>query len=190
MSYRDKISGIYKIQSRKKPERIYIGSSADIFDRWGRHLFDLSHNEHHSKKLQRHYNKHGRADLEFSVLLGCDKEDLIQTEQYFLDVYKPYFNSSYMAYSCKGYKHTEEARKNMSAGQKKRGKHPPEHNLKMSIAMKGKYLGYKHSDESRRNMSEAHKGKTLTEDQKLNMKEAQKLRREREKRLKTSINLN
>ena len=187
---KSKLCGIYKIQSKVKPNRVYIGSSINIFDRWVRHLQDLHNNVHHSKKLQRHYNKYGKIDLNFSILLGCDKDDLIPTEQYFLDCYIPYFNSSLIAHSCKGYKHTEEARKNMSEGQKRRGKHPPEHNLKMSLAMKGKYIGYKHNETSLQHMRDAQLGKKRTEEHKVKMREAQRIRRLREAEANKKINLN
>ena len=64
-----KISGIYKIQSVIKPDRCYIGSGVCIKSRWNRHLCDLRHNRHWSKKLQNHYNKYGESDLQFSILL-------------------------------------------------------------------------------------------------------------------------
>lgn len=86
------ISGIYKIQSIKKKARCYIGSAVNISSRWSKHLSDLKKNKHHSIKLQRHFNKYGESDLQFSILLGCDKNDLLKIEQYFIDSYKPYFN--------------------------------------------------------------------------------------------------
>jgi hypothetical protein len=118
-----KISGIYKIQSTIKPERIYIGSSANISKRWKNHIYDLRNNNHHSRKLQRHYNKYGEGDLFFSVLLGCDKADLISIEQYFIDTYFPYFNGRHCARGGnakghvpwnKGKKASEDAKRNQS----------------------------------------------------------------------------
>jgi GIY-YIG catalytic domain. len=61
-------SGIYKIESKLKPERIYIGSAINIGQRWRVHLSDLRKQKHHSKKLQNHYNKYGEVDLSFSIL--------------------------------------------------------------------------------------------------------------------------
>ena len=52
-----KISGIYKIQSKLKPDRIYIGSAVNIRTRWNVHLCNLRNSMHHSKKLQRHFDK-------------------------------------------------------------------------------------------------------------------------------------
>lgn len=48
----EKISSIYQIQSKRKPERIYIGSAVNIKHRWGIHLSDLKLNKHHSIKTQ------------------------------------------------------------------------------------------------------------------------------------------
>jgi group I intron endonuclease len=87
-----KISGIYKIQSVVHPERIYIGSAVSVNNRWNCHLCNLKLKKHSNKKLQNHYNKYGESDLQFSLLLGCDKKDLIKNEQYFIDSYNPYFN--------------------------------------------------------------------------------------------------
>jgi group I intron endonuclease len=55
-------------------------------------LSALRKQTHHSKILQNHFNKYGEADLIFSVLVGCDKKDLLKMEQYFIDSYNPFFN--------------------------------------------------------------------------------------------------
>ena len=85
------ISGVYKITSLVKPDRCYIGSSQDIYKRWERHLVELQKNKHHCQKLQRHFNKYGKNDFQFSILLGCNIADLVSTEQYFIDIYLPLF---------------------------------------------------------------------------------------------------
>ena len=61
-------SGIYKIESKIKPERIYIGSSVNIIARWKNHLYELRKNKHRNNKLQNHYNKYGESDLLFSIM--------------------------------------------------------------------------------------------------------------------------
>ena len=126
-----KISGIYKIQSKCKPERVYIGSASDICQRWRAHMSLLRKNKHHSDKLQRHYNKYGKEDLLFSVLVCCDGQNLLDNEQFFIDSYNPYFNNCPLAKSRKGSKSTEETKK------------------KISEALKGNLysLGCKHTDE-------------------------------------------
>ena len=135
-------SGIYKIQSKIKPDRIYIGSAINISHRWSEHLWQLSKNKHHSIKLQRHYNKYGKNDLMFSILICCDKEDLIITEQFYLDSHKTYFNNYRTADSPLGYKHTEKAKKKMRDYNKRIGIKPPSP------------LGRKLSDETKKKLKE------------------------------------
>lgn len=86
------VSGIYKIQSLIKPNRCYIGSSSDIYTRWYNHKRELKLNKHQNQRLQNHYNKYGIEDLVYSILLGCEINDLIKIEQYFIDTYDPFFN--------------------------------------------------------------------------------------------------
>lgn len=97
-------AGIYKIQSKRKPDRIYVGSSNNLGKRWYFHLLLLKRNKHHSIKLQRHFNKYGIEDLEYSILLECDfnKEDLLSKEQFFIDALNPYFNICKVAGSSLG----------------------------------------------------------------------------------------
>jgi group I intron endonuclease len=104
----NKISGIYQIQSKIKPERIYIGSTADINHRWNDHLSLLRNNKHHSCKLQNHFNKYGEPDLQFSILLRCNKDKLINVEQFYIDTYKPWFNVCPKAGTSLGIKQTKE----------------------------------------------------------------------------------
>ena len=108
------LSGIYQIQSKIKSNRIYIGSAINMGRRWHSHLNQLRKGNHHSRQLQRHYLKYGESDLQFSILLGCEKEDLLKCEQYFIDSYQPYFNTCKIAGSMLGFKFTVEAKKEMS----------------------------------------------------------------------------
>lgn len=181
-------SGIYQIQSKCKPERIYIGSAVNIRKRWNLHLKNLRKNKHHSKKLQRHYDKYREVDLCFSILLGCNKEDLIKTEQYFLDSYRPYFNNRLVAESNLGLKHSEESKQKMRhiKSEETRKKlsethkghhHSEETKRKISEARRGKSSwnkGKHHSEETKRKISEARKNKYSSEETKRKMSEAKK----------------
>jgi group I intron endonuclease len=150
-----KISGIYKIQSKVKPDRIYIGSGCDIRQRWRHHLSDLRHNDHHTIKLQRHFNKYGEADLVFIIIEPCFKEFLIIREQFYFDQLNPYFNSSPTAGNCLGVKHTDETRKRMS--------HYPsvETRIKISEGAKGNknWLGKHRSKDTKLKLRLANLGK-------------------------------
>ena len=175
------ITGIYKIESKIKPEKIYIGSAVSISKRWNIHLCLLRSNKHYNKKLQSHFNKYGESDLQFSVLLGCPKEDLIKIEQFFIDSHNPWFNNRPKAESNlgkrgqipwnKGLKngYSDEVRKKMSDSHKgqvawnkglKCKKQSDETKLKRSESMKGKNTwrkGMKDTPESRLKKSEAQK---------------------------------
>jgi group I intron endonuclease len=162
------ISGVYKISSITKPERCYIGSTKNLYKRWEQHLVMLNDNKHHSKKLQRHYNKYGKADFQFTLIVGCDINDLISTEQYFIDIYKPYFNGSLKAFNNGGYEQSDAEK------QRKReamlGENNPnygrefseEHRKRIGEAHKGlagPMKGRKQTDEAKLKMSKARKGK-------------------------------
>lgn len=169
-----KISGIYKIQSKCKPERCYIGSAVNIHNRWRMHTWTLEKNRHDNQRLQNHYNKYGIGDLEFSVLLGCDKEDLVKNEQYFIDTYNPYFNICKVAGNTLGYRHPQELKDKWSRDRKgvrpspeaieksaksRRGRKMPD-SVKQKISKS--HMGIGHTKETRKKLSKSHKGKKLT----------------------------
>lgn len=153
-----KLSGIYKIQSKIKPYKYYIGSSIDINNRWTEHLKKLRKNKHHSKKLQNHYNKYGESDLCFSFILGCDIEDLIKIEQFFIDLYKPFFNVCPFAGNTLGRFHSEETKE------------------KISKSKKG-IVTYKITEIHKQKLSKLYKNKPLPEEIKQKMREGWEKRR-------------
>jgi hypothetical protein len=187
-----KISGIYKIQSKCKPERCYIGSAVNIDQRWSRHIYTLKSGKHKNIKLQRHFNKYGIGDLTFSILLGCERDYLIANEQFFIDSYKPYFNINPNAGNCLGHFPSEVTKKKISNSLKgnipaMKGKKFPEEfkqklrkawerrrltpfseetRSKMSKAMSGAnnpFYGRKHSAETRRKIGNSRTGKYTKE---------------------------
>ena len=110
------ISGIYQIQSKTKPERIYIGSAISVYARIESHKQFLRKNNHHSLKLQRHYNKYGEDDLLFSVLehyILVDRTFILSREQYYIDTLKPYFNICEIAGNSMGVKRSEEMKEKL-----------------------------------------------------------------------------
>jgi group I intron endonuclease len=84
-------TGIYKIQSKSIPERMYIGSSKNIHYRKLTHLAHLR-NGWHNHRLQPHFNMYGESDLEFSVIELCDVSLLKTREQYYISKLRPFFN--------------------------------------------------------------------------------------------------
>ena len=149
-----KIIGIYQIQSKGKPDRVYIGSSISMAKRWNLHLEHLRKNVHNNQKLQHHYNKYGESDLCFSVVLRCRKKDTLILEQLYLNSYKPYFNILKISGSLLGHhwKWSEESKRKFSA--KKKGCKQSEHATELNrIAHLGQVPWNKGLDGSKKEQS-------------------------------------
>jgi hypothetical protein len=84
--------GIYKIQSKAKADKFYIGCSCKIKERWEQHLTGLRLNRHTNYLLQEHYNNYGENDLIFLIIFTCKKENMFKIEMFFHDRLNPYFN--------------------------------------------------------------------------------------------------
>lgn len=153
--------GIYKIQSKINPTRIYIGSAINFRHRWNCHLSDLRLNKHHSIKLQRHYNLCGESDLVFIIIEPCLPIFLITREQFYIDTLKPYFNINKVAGSVLGLKHSDELKKITSVRSKLLWQNPEYRNkqIKSHIGKPSGSKGFKHSKETIERLSEAKKGK-------------------------------
>lgn len=124
------LSGIYRIQSKARPDRIYIGSAVYIHDRWYGHRHKLRKNKHENSKLQNHYNKYGEDDFIFDILFLCDVNELVSAEQFLIDSYNPWFNICKVAGSQLG---------NKWAGRgKQRKPRTQEHKDNLSKSRKGK----------------------------------------------------
>lgn len=134
-------SGVYVIRHVASGRR-YVGSAVNIGKRWKEHLRGLSTGKHHSRFLQRAWDKHGQAAFAFEVALYCDRGNLLMYEQALIDFYKPEFNSAPTAGSQLGFKMSDAAK------------------AKMSVAAKRtrNFTGHRHSEESKRRISEAKRG--------------------------------
>lgn len=146
------ISGIYKITSKKFPERYYIGSAKDIVKRWNGHLYNLLKNKHHSELLQTHYNEYGKEDLEFSILVECEIDVLVEREGEYLKIFDPYFNIYKEPGSPKNHKFSDEAKNNMSIAHMG-NKQSEETRKKRSLSL----LGHSVSDITREKLRERRK---------------------------------
>ena len=140
-----KTSGIYKIEN-KINHKVYIGSSVSIEDRWIRHKTDLVKGKSCSIKLQNSYNKHGVENFEFYIIEECEREILIEREQFYIDYYRSYeqgYNCCPLAGNSLGFSHSEETRDK----------------IRISVSGdKNPFYGKKHTEESRVIMRESHKG--------------------------------
>ncbi len=76
--------GVYVIQHRDS-NKCYVGSSIDLVKRFKTHRKQLENNVHHSKKLQRAWNKYGPNAFDISVALYCDADNRLMYEQIVID---------------------------------------------------------------------------------------------------------
>lgn len=149
-------SGIYQIQS-KLTGKIYIGSAINLIHRKNIHFFSLKKQKHHNLYLQRHIIKYGIDDLQFGIIEFCDKDKLIEREQYWIDKIQSEFNIAKVAGSpMLGRKHTEETKLKMSLASK--GKPKSEEHIRHFMENNG-MLGKHHTEESNKKNREHNLGK-------------------------------
>lgn len=93
----DKIMGVYKIENIKN-NKIYIGSSKDIYTRWKQHIYELKKNIHHSFKLQNDYNQANSKDIfDFDIIVIVKEIKLLKPiEELCICKYNSYYNG----YNC------------------------------------------------------------------------------------------
>ena len=88
MPYKNKLVGIYKITNIVN-DKIYVGQSIAIKQRWSQHKAELRKNKHGNCHLQKAWNKYGEEKFKFSVLEYLDtdisKDFLTEREQYWID---------------------------------------------------------------------------------------------------------
>lgn len=159
-------SGIYSIQSKVRPDRIYIGSAVNMKGRWGQHIWNLQKGIHHSARLQNHFNKYGKDDLIFSVIEPCLPGVLLEREKHYIDELNPWFNISRDPVRGTASPETKKkmSRKMMGHRGWNRGKigmvkHTEEHKQRMSLLKKG----VPRSEETKKKVSKGLKGKMIGE---------------------------
>lgn len=110
------IAVVYKIENLKNG-KIYVGSSSKFEKRKKRHIEDLKSGKHHCKPLQSAVKKYGIDNFVFHVLdkFECyNVRQILEREQYYIDLLKPEYNICKIAGSQLGTKRSEEFRKRCS----------------------------------------------------------------------------
>ncbi len=145
-----KTSGIYRISIG--PNKFYYGSAVNLRKRKSYHLSDLVKGSHRNDIMQKAWNKYG--DLVFEIIEECSPENLIFSEQKFLN---EWFENEHNMNLCPtagntlGYKHTPEAIKKMSE-------------RVISEETKEKLRAYRHSEETLQLMSEKAKMREVSQE--------------------------
>jgi group I intron endonuclease len=86
-------SGIYKLKCLPSGA-FYIGSAFNFRTRWREHTRLLNQKRHVNKKLQAAWNKYGADSFTFTVLIRCDKSEVLRYEQIWMDKLQPTLNIS------------------------------------------------------------------------------------------------
>jgi group I intron endonuclease len=85
--------GIYIIKNLVN-NKIYIGSSVNIGNRFNQHKNSLRKNKHHNKYLQKSWNKYGEENFEFIVIERHSyPEKILGRENKCILLYNPEYNS-------------------------------------------------------------------------------------------------
>ena len=105
-------TGVYKIVNSTN-DKCYIGSTATLGfkKRWWSHRTKLRMNKHFNQHLQYSWNKYGEQNFRFEIVERCLPAQCIAREQYYFDSLHPEYNILQIAGSCRGYKHTDIAKK-------------------------------------------------------------------------------
>lgn len=136
-----KVCGIYRIWFDGFGP-FYIGSSMNIVARIGAHRSSLRRGDHHCAAMQSAWNSLGENSFQFETLEFCKEEELVEREQFYIDISKLdgllLLNEAPFAGNCSGIKQSEET--------------------KLKRAMK--LLGTKRSKEQCQRISASKKGKS------------------------------
>ncbi len=132
--------GVYGIR-HDASGRIYVGSSKIVRKRLNQHLRALLAKRHHSRHLQRAWNKYGQGAFTAILLekVGESKR-LDEREQFWMDHFHAYtrnFNSAPKAESTRGYKWTESQKKKIRGY--RRGVWTPDTHKRVSEALKQRH---------------------------------------------------
>ena len=154
-----RMQGIYTIACQDK--RQYVGSSANIERRWVHHRDDLRAGKHHSRFLQRAWNKYGADAFTFTVVEEvADHAQLNERERHWIETLKPVFNT--LGVDRGIWRHSAASRKLMTEGQMRhwawkrasgQDKHTAEHNARIAAS----HVGIRPGEATREKMSESAK---------------------------------
>lgn len=139
-------SGIYLITNTGSG-KVYVGSACDLSERRRRHFGHLRTRRHFNPHLQSAWDEYGEEAFTFTVLLSCDRTQLIFFEQRAIDTLlatrgkSGLYNKDYTAGSRLGSTLSAESRARLSASNTRPflgQKHTPETRARMSAAAKAR----------------------------------------------------
>jgi len=94
-NYKRGLAGVYCI-TQIIDDKIYIGSSIDIYSRIDLHFLDLHYKKHHNYKMQDDYDRLGREAFKYEIVWEAEDHDsknyILSIEQDYIDNHKPNYN--------------------------------------------------------------------------------------------------
>ncbi len=112
---------VYKI-TNNIDGKFYIGSTNNLIKRYYTHIYDIRSGRNTCVKLIRAVNKHGEDNFKFEMVCECPTNEIIKTEQQYIDNLEPHYNIAKIAGSNIGIKRTEEVKYKKSISQKENWK--------------------------------------------------------------------
>lgn len=163
----DKICGIYCIKNIIN-NKVYIGKSKNIPERWEKHLYALKSNTHPNSHLQSSFNKHGEINFKFLILESSSQntDDILnELEIKMIKEYKSHIDSyGYnKTFGGEGASHTEEIKQKISNSLKGR----PLDERRKEILKKAN-TGLKRTEELKKQISERQRVSILQYDLEMN----------------------
>lgn len=140
-------SGIY-MWTNKITGDIYIGQSVDLANRLKRYFNQNYLDKNKSFLISRALIKYSHSSFSLTILEYCDKSELNEREQYYLDSLEPDYNILKIAGSFLGYTFTEEAKAKISKALKGINRSEETKDL-----IREKALTRKHSEDTKLRMS-------------------------------------
>lgn len=119
----EKCPGIYAYRFKLDINKLYVGSTINIAQRFRQHRYRCLIYTDNSSKLYNLVKKYGWNNIEYGIIEKLpykdtnieNKKTLLDKEQYYLDKYSPSLNINKIAGSMLGYRHTEETKLKFSS---------------------------------------------------------------------------
>jgi group I intron endonuclease len=112
---------VYKI-TNNIDGKFYIGSTNNLIKRYYTHIYDIRSGRNTCVKLIRAVNKHGEDNFKFEIVCECSTNEILKTEQQYIDNLDPHYNIAKIAGSNLGIKRTEAVKFKKSISQKENWK--------------------------------------------------------------------
>jgi len=163
-------SGIYSITNTVNG-KIYIGLANNVVARKSGHYYALRRNIHKNIHLQTAWNKYGEESFKFEKIETCEKDFLIEREDYWAKLLKVHdreygYNLNETGIDNLNKQSTESIQKRVATRKINGVVLSEEGRKKIGEAAKGNTYnkGRKASEETKKKLSESHKGKKPNEE--------------------------